>query len=161
MGFNWINSVFDLINFGIVVGATIYLFYTKILKQIREKIQEQKLFVQNLQNNQLGYIKQREEVEIAMAKQAEYAQQLIKKIEQWHDHAMHDFMHAQHTQEETIKKIEQRHQNQAHYAQLEQSAQMIIQPTLEQLYKNAVQLFKDQQKAHAYAEKSIQQFVKE
>ena len=78
-----IAIVFRLINFGALISAGLYLFYTKLLGPIREQIKEQEVFWRNLKQNRKSLIEHQKKLNEEITLQDEYAQQLIEKISRW------------------------------------------------------------------------------
>ena len=78
-----IAIVFRLINFGAFIGAGLYLFYTKLLKPIREQIKEQEVFWRNLKKNRKSLIEHQKKLNEEITWQDGYAQELIEKISRW------------------------------------------------------------------------------
>lgn len=78
-----VNSVFKIINFGIFIGLGIYLFYTKILTTLYQKMREQQAILPKLEQERRGLHNQEINIDTAIEQQALIAKVLQKKIEGW------------------------------------------------------------------------------
>lgn len=78
-----ISIIFRLINFGALIGLAWYIFSKKMLENIRTKIKEKKMEIDNLKmNKQNLYVKQ-QVIRQEINNQNIYAQQIVTKLKRW------------------------------------------------------------------------------
>ncbi len=78
-----VNSTFKIINFGILLALSAYLFYTKVAASLYQKMREQQAIVPKLEQQRRGLHNQELNIDTAIEQQALVAKVLQKKIEGW------------------------------------------------------------------------------
>lgn len=156
-----VSIIFRVINFGLVVGLTIYIFRKKFLGQIRSKILQKEIFWKNLHNNKDVLINQQKDLEHDINWQDAYAQQLCVKIDQWHAQMDAYYTIEKKNHLEYIKRAEERRSAQQKYAQMHAITKSIIPPVFKRIGDNLIKTFDDPKRSSQYLAESIDTLTKE
>lgn len=156
-----VNSIFKIINFGILIGLGIYLFYTKIFSSLYQKMHEQMAIVPKLEQERRGLHNQELNIDTAIEQQALIAKVLQKKIEGW-SISMQKATQEQQEQHRLMQKlIQEKAEQQEKYRAKNVLYQQMIPEILTATENALIQKYAHTNDAQGYLQKILQNLDKE
>jgi F0F1-type ATP synthase membrane subunit b/b' len=155
-----VSFIFRVLNFAALAALVIYIFRSRFLAQMKSKIREKEVFWQNLKNNKTTLVKQQKELDEEIAWQDSYAQELLAKINKWHEqvHILYDLEKKKHSVYSL--QIEQRALTQEKYYQLQILVSHVAACAFQRAQEDLSIMFSDETKASAYLDKLIMSLQK-
>jgi hypothetical protein len=150
-----VAAVFQFINFGALIGAAYYFFYTKFLGPVKDQMKEKEVFLSNLQKNRESLIAQQEKLNKEITWQDNYAHELMEKISYWHEATESQQAARIKEGESNANKAQERVKKQAEYYQIRLKTKKIIPMAFNQAQKELEKIYSNHILEKEYVEKSI------